>query len=355
MDIKGLYAPTNKEYKAVMDSLMASGQLGAVMQMPGVVFGPGMDAGSSTGLVFLAGQLEKQDPRLLEPLTSLTAPRDIDMIPGGGWTSITSNVFVDYATTGNEEDSIIGSETTNIPVSQANISKDVFIVHTFSEILKAPLFDDLKLQQVGKSLSQILDDGLRLNHAKMLDRDVYYGITKSNTYGLINNPLVTSSLAVQGASGSTLWSQKTPVEIMNDINSLINETWAQSQYDLSGMANRVLVDPANFNYAATTPATLAATQTILKFILENNVAREQGRELKILPSRWCIGAGVGGTQRLVAYVKAPNRVNIDLPVPLSRVMTAPNTSSVSYETVFASQFSQIKVLYYEPICYADGI
>jgi hypothetical protein len=356
MDIKDLFVPTSKDYKAAMDSMMASGKLGAIMpQMPGVFYGPGMDAGSSTGLIFLAGQLEKQDPRLLEPLISLTAPRDIDMIPGGGWTSITSNVFVDYATTGNEEDSIIGSETTNIPVSQANISKDVFIVHTFSEILKAPLFDELKLQQVGKSLTQIYDDGLRLNHAKMLDRDVYYGITKSGTYGLVNNPLVTSSLAIAGASGSTLWANKTPIEIMNDVNSLVNETWMNSQYDLSGMANHVLVDPANFNYIATTPVTLAGTQTILKFILENNIAVNQGRELGIFPCRWCIGAGVGSTQRLVAYVKAKNRVNIDLTVPLSRVMTAPNTSSASYETIFASQFSQIKILYYQPFQYADGV
>ena len=356
MDIKDLFVPTGKDYKAAMDSLMASGRLGSVMpQISGVAYGPGMDTGSATGLVFLVGQLEKQDPRLLEPLTSLTAPRDIDMIPGGGWTSITSNVFVDYSTTGNEEDSIVGSETTNIPTSQANISKDVFIVHTFSEILKAPLFDELKLQQVGKSLSQIYDDGVRLNHAKLLDRNVYYGITKSGTYGLINNPLVTSSLAAQGAGGSTLWSQKTPVEIMNDMNVLIDDTWAASQYDLSGMANRILVDPQNYTYISMTPVTLAGSESILTYFLRNNIAVNQGRPLEIYPSRWCIGAGVGGTQRLVAYVKAKNRLNIDLTVPLSRVMTAPNTSSLSYETVFASQFSQTKVLYFQPIQYSDQI
>jgi hypothetical protein len=357
LNIEELFVPTNPGYKAAMDSLMASGKLGAVIpHSPGVIYGPGMDAGGqSSGLVFLAGQLEKQDPRLLEPLTSLTAPRDIDMIPGGGWTSITSNVFVDYTTTGNEEDSIIGSETTNIPVSQANVSKDVFVVHTFSEILRAPLFDDLKLQQIGKSLTQILDDGLRLNHGKMLDRDCYLGITKSGTYGLVNNPLVTAGSAAQGASGSTLWVNKTPMEILNDINSLLIETWGASQYDLSGMANRVLVDPANYGYITSEPVTLAGAESILTYLLKNNIAVNQGRELNIFPSRWCIGAGIGATQRLVAYNKAPNRLNIDLTVPLSRVMTAPNTTSASYETIFASQFSQVKILYFQPVAYSDGV
>jgi hypothetical protein len=343
-------------YKEAMDAIMAAGKRGVMLpQAPGAIYGPGMDAGASSGLVFLAGELEKQDPRLLEPLTSLTAPRDIDMKPGGGWTSITSNVFVDYAMSGSDEDSIIGSEANNIPVSQANISKDVFKVHTFSEILRAPLFDDLKLQQVGRSLSQILDDGIRLHHSKMIDRNVYVGISKSGTYGLINNPLVTAGSVAAGASGSTLWMNKTPVEIMNDINQLLTLTVTASEYDLSGMANHILIDWPNYSYIANTPVTIAGAQSILSYLLENNIAVNQGRELNIYPCRWCTGAGVGPTQRMVAYAKAENRVNIDLPVPLSRVMTAPNTTSASFETIFASQFSQVKFLYYQTVRYGDGI
>ena len=343
-------------YKETMDAIMAAGKRGVILpQAPGAIYGPGMDAGASSGLVFLAGELEKQDPRLLEPLTSLTAPRDIDMKPGGGWTSITSNVFVDYAMSGSDEDSIIGSEANNIPVSQANISKDVFKVHTFSEILRVPLFDDLKLQQVGRSLSQILDDGIRLHHGKMIDRNVYVGISKSGTYGLINNPLVTAASVAAGAGGSTLWTNKSPVEIMNDVNQLLAATVTASEYDLSGMANHILIDWVNYSYIANAPVTIAGAQSILSYLLENNIAKNQGRELNIYPCRWCTGAGVGSTQRMVAYAKAENRVNIDLPVPLSRVMTAPNTTSASYETIFASQFSQVKMLYYQTIRYADGI
>jgi Uncharacterized protein conserved in bacteria len=346
----------NETLKSTVDQIMLSGRRGVVMpQAPGAVYGPGMDSGTSSGLVFLAGQLEKQDPRLLEPLTSLTAPRDIDMIPGGGWTSITSNVFVDYATTGSDEDSIIGSETTNIPVSQANVSKDVFKVHTFSEILRVPLFDDLKLQQVGRSLSQILDDGLRLNHSKMIDRNTYIGISKTGTYGLVNNPNIVASNAAVGASTKRTWVDKTPTEIMNDINQLLTATVTASEYDLSGMANQILIDWPNYSYIVNTPVTSAGTESILSYLLKNNIATKQGRELNIYPCRWCTGAGVGETQRMVAYAKAENRVNVDLTVPLSRVMTAPNTTSASYETIFASQFSQAKFLYYQCCAYSDGI
>lgn len=348
----------NAAYKQTMDSIMSSGKSGVILpHAPGAVYGPGMDAaGSAGGLVFLAGELEKQDPRLLEPLTSITAPRDIDVLPGGGWVSLTSNVFVDYATTGNDEDAIIGGETTNIPVSQANITKDVFKTFTFAEILRLPLFDDLKLQQIGRSLSQILDDGLRLNHSKMIDRNVYVGISKTGTYGLVNNPNVTADYVANNAAGtSRLWSNKTPIEIMQDINDIVNQTWINSEYDLSGMATNVLIDPNSYKYITNTPITVAGTQSIKNYFLENNIATDQGRKLEIWPSRWCLGAGVGGTQRMVAYVKAVNRVNMDMTVPLSRVMTAPVVQSASYETLYAAQFSQVKFLYYQCCEYADGI
>ena len=277
------------------------------------------------------------------------------MKPGGGWVSITSNVFVDYATTGSEEDAIIGSETTNIPVSQANITKDVFKVFTFSEILRVPLFDDLKLQQIGRSLTQILDDGLRLNHSKLLDRNVYVGLTKAGTTGLVNNASVATTLAAYNAAGtSRLWVNKTPVEILGDFNTIINNTWENSEYDLTGMATDILISPAKYKYLLT-PVSVAGNQSILNYLLENNVAVAQGKQLNIKPSRWCMNAGTDSTDRMVAYVKAENRVNIDLTVPLSRVMTAPVVQSASYETLYASQFSQVKFLYTQCVEYLDGI
>ena len=321
-----------------------------------IINGPAMDAGTASSGAFLVGELEKQDPRLIEPLTSYYYPRDLDVMPGGGWVDTVSNVFVDYGTTANEEDSLMGKETTNIPVSQANITKDVWKTSKFGEVLRLPLFDDLAMQQVGRSLSQILDQGIRLNYNKILDRNAYNGFTKADTYGLVNSPDVTSAnVALNAAGTSRLWVNKTPNEIMYDINTLVTTTWAQAEYDLSGMANRILIDPYNYAYLANTLVSIAGNTSILKYLLENNIAVNQGRSLEIYPSRWCLAAGVSSTQRMVAYVKDPLRANWDLTVPLTRVMTAPNVQAASYETLYAAQFSQVKFLSYQTIVYADGI
>jgi hypothetical protein len=346
----------NSIFKAsAMDAALRDGTKGAFQPMQGY-YGPGYDAGTASSGAFLIGELEKQDPRLIEPLTSYFYPRDVDVLPGGGWVETVSNVFVDYSTTGNEEDSIMGKETNNVPISQANVSKDIWQTNKFGEVLRLPVFDDLAMQQVGRSLSQILDTGIRLNWNKVMDRNVYNGISKAATTGLFNSPLITSSLAAMNSAGnSRLWVNKTPNEIMYDINQLITLTWQNSGNDLSGMANHILIDPYNYSYICNQMVSLAGTQSIIEYLLKNNICVNQGRTLGIYPSVWALGAGVGSTQRMLAYVKDPLRVNWDLTVPLTRIMTAPSVLSASYETLYSGQFSQLKLLAPTTMAAVDGI
>jgi len=313
------------------------------------------DAAIASGLAFLNAELEKRDPRLLEPLQSVTWPRDIVARTGGGWVEFSSQYFVDYATTGGSDGGIVGGETNDIPVMQANISKDIWKVFTFSNILKVPFVDQAKLQGIGRSLDEILDKGIRLNYNKSIDNIVYVGLPSQNIYGLVNNPSITAMAAPNGASGQSTWANKTPQEILADINTVIETTWANSQYDLTGMANHILIPPAQYGYIATELVSQAGNRSILDYVLENNLAHNQGVDLYIYPSRWCIGAGVGGKDRLVAYVNDEDRVNFDLTVPLSRVMTQPMVTEMAYMTAYAAQFSQVKVLYTQTMVYMDGI
>lgn len=341
---------------ATIDSLMSKGISKATMDSMGGIYGPGMDGSAATGMAFLVGELEKQDPRLLEPLTSITAPRDIEIKPGGGWVSNTSNVFVDYATTGDDESSIMAGQTNDIPVSQANISKDVYKVYTFGEMMKVSFIDEALLQQIGRNLSQILDQGIRLNFNKILDRNVYVGISKMNTTGLVNSASITSSLAALNAGGSSrLWREKTAMEILDDVNSMITAAWAASEYAIDGIPNQILIDPDNYAYIQSQLISIAGSQSILNYLLDNNIAKNQGVDLKIFPSRWCIAAGAGSTQRMVAYVNKEDKLHTDLTVPLSRVVTAPNPSSMTYDTAYAAQIGQVKFLYTQCARYLDGI
>jgi hypothetical protein len=323
--------------------------------LPGIGKIPTTDAAVGTGLAFLRGELEKRDPRLLEPLVNVDWPRDIVAKTGGGWSEFSSNNFVDYAGTGGSNKGIIGGQTNNIPIVQANVTKDIFKVFTWGNILKVPFVDQSKLQTIGRSLDQMLDKAIRLGYNKTIDYLVYHGWDEENIFGLVNNPQVTASLVDAGVSTKTTWKDKTADEILYDVNQVINDTWVNSEYDITGMANHILIPPAQYADIVSRKVSEAGNVSILEYLLKNNIANNQGRELAIEPSRWCIGAGTGETDRMVAYVNSDDRVNFDLPVPLSRAMTNPDVKELSYLTAYVAQISQVKILYYQCFRYRDGI
>jgi hypothetical protein len=311
-----------------------------------------MDASAMDALAFLQAELEKRDMKVREPLTSVTWMRDIVAKSGGGWVDFTSVLNVDYATPGANALGIIGNQTTGIPVMQADMTKDVYPVFNWGNVMKVPYIDSQKMQTIGRSLDDLLDKGIRLNWNKTLDSFVYIGF--GGNPGLMNSAAITAVLAAIGAGGLRTWASKTPNEILADINTIINDCWARSQFDPSGIPNHILVPPAQYGML-TEPMTIAGCASILEYVLKNNVAKQQGVDIQILPSRWCINAGVGPSDRMLAYVNDEDKVYIDIPVPVNRAMTMPSVLDVGYLTLYLGQIGVVKFLYLQPAEYMDGI
>lgn len=323
---------------------------------PMLVKGFAMDAAAiSGGMAFLVSELEKIDPNLREPLTSTTYPRDIEIESGGGWIESTSVMNVDYAVSGGQGDAIGGVQN-SVRTIQANVGKDVYKVFPYEVAMKIKFIDVQRGNVTGRSLETIYDDGIRLDFDKFMDINVYLGQSNYGTEGLLNDIRITAtSVAINNVGTSTLWKNKTPDEILYDVNKIITDAWAAAQYDQSAVPNHILIDPANYAYIASTKVSTAADKTILTFLLENNIAKQKGVSLFIGESRFCIGAGTGGTNRMVAYINAKRFVSMDVPQPLSRVMTQPNVSTLSYDSAYMANVGQVKKHYLEPFRYGDGI
>lgn len=312
-------------------------------------------AGISTGMAFLEGELEKRDPKIREPLTSVTWPRDIVAESGGGWVDFTSTMNVDYATSGGNDNSLVGGATDVISLVQANINKDVYKVFTWAQGMKIPFVDSQKFQTIGRSIDSILDRGVRLNYNKSVDQLVYRGFISVGFTGLVNDVNIIRSTAPNGAAGSPLWQNKTVDEILWDVNKTLTEAWAASEYDESAIPNHLLLPPDKYAYIVSTRIGTSGNENILDYLLRNNLATNRGGNLYIAPCRWCSGAGTGKTDRMVAYVNDRDKVYFDLPVPLTRAMTQPVALQFAYITIYAAQMGQVKWLYYQPARYMDGI
>lgn len=323
--------------------------------MPNVMM---MDAASiAGGMAFLVGELEKRDEKLHEPLTSITWARDMPVKTGGGWVDSVSVFDVSYASEGGQDGGLMGGETNDLPMIQADIGKDTYKVFQWGHILKVPLIDQAKLQKIGRSLDEVLNKGLHLVHDKMIDRSVYIGFADRGSYGLVNDPGITTVTAAPHTVGGTdtQWKYKSPDEILEDVNRAILGTWEASEYDLSGMANHILLPPEQYAYIVKTKVGVTGDKSILTYLLENNIGHNQGEDPFIAPSVWCKGAGTGGSDRLVAYRNDIDRVRFDITVPLQRLLTQASARDMAYLTPYVTQFSELQWPYRQHAMYIDGI
>lgn len=332
-----------------------------VFTMPGSHTGAPMAmdaAGIASGGAFLISELEKRDTMIREPLTSVTYPRDVPIDVGGGWVDYVSAMSVAYGMTNGAQNSPVhAGGANNVPVVQANLDKGLFKAHTFAAALRVMFVDMAKSNFIGRSLDQLLSQGVRLAYDKHMDANVYVGMEEYGTTGLVNDPdAVETTAASNGATTpSTKWADKTPQQILDDINKALTAAWAAAEYDESGVPNHVLLPYEQYTYLLNTKVTDLATETILDFVMKNNIATKNGRGFFIGGVRWLKGAGTGGSDRMAVYNNDRRFVKLDELVPLSRVMTSPNAAEVCYDTAYMANISQVQLFYPQTVYYVDGI
>lgn len=317
-----------------------------------------MDAdGIASGGAFLTSELEKRDNLVRTPLTSFTYSRDIPIRVGGGWVDYVSAMSVGYGVTGGSGDGIVDAGGANgIPMVQADFDKGLYKAHTVAVGTRVTWVDMQKGNVTGRNIETLLRDGVRMTYDKHMDENAYVGIEAYGTTGLVNNPdVVVTSAATTGTGSSTKFNTKTPDQILNDINTAILTAWGNAGYDLDAVSNHIVMPYEKYNYLATTRVSDLAEKTILTFLLENNVAAQNGSDLFIGASIWCKGAGGASKDRMVVYCNKERYLAMDELAPLNRAMTSPNTQYFCYDTAFAGNVSEVEIFYTEPMVYVDGI
>lgn len=326
----------------------------APAQMP--TGGFASDAAPSSGNAFLISELEKRDPLVRQPLTTYTWSKNIPVRTGGGYVDYVSNLNIDFGFSGGTADGLVNSNGANsVPVVQGNFGKDLYKAHIVAMFMRINEFDMEKMQIVGRSLDQLLTDGIRLGYEKHMDANTFIGMKQYGTTGLLNNPNVLASGVVAGASTHTQWNQKTPKEILTDVNTAITTVWAASGNDMSAVPNHILLPFEQYNYIATTMTSDLATMSILTYLLENNVAKVNGSDLVFGQSNYAKGIGAGGTDRMAVYVHNPRFLAIDELQPLTRRRSTYNSDALSMDTLYAANVSEAELFYNQTIQYFDGI
>ena len=303
--------------------------------------------------LFLMKELEKVDETILEPLTGTDWPRDMPVITGGGLIESVASIDVTYASTGQEDDNIFYDAANDIPVIQADLSKSVARTFNFAEYMSFTVTEKEKMTQVGRDPETFLNKGIRLHCDKVIDRNVYVGFRKVASSGLCNNNTITRSSARTGAGGQTQWRNKTADEILNDINSILSSVWEANDCSSDGLPNHILVPVEQYGMLVTRKVADDSERCILTYVLENNIATRQGKQLIISPCKWCTAIGTSYSDRMVAYMNQPDRICFNLTQPLRRMET--EYAEMRIKIPYIAQFSEVRFLYPSTVRYMDGI
>ena len=319
----------------------------------------------STG-AFYVGELERLDLTAHEPLAAVFWSRDIDLREdvsiGDDASSFTLTNFGSASGLGTGQGYGNGKawltrETTQVTSGSVDLAKIPHPLRPWGFEVKYTIFELESSARLGRPIDSQMYDMMRYTHQMNIDEQVNYGDTGFGDTGLVNSNLVTPVPLPTGVSGYTQWNQKTPNEILNDINFALNSVWASSAW--AWMPSHMLIPPAQFSYISTQLVSQAGNTSILTYVLENNITVKQGsKPLRIFPSKWCLGTGQGGTpgtvsvDRMVVYTKNKNLIRF----PMTGLGRTPITyDGMWHKTVYFCKLGVVEVVYPETISYADGL
>lgn len=310
-----------------------------------------------SALAYYVNQLDNLDKRLYEPLVSVSWGRDIKLRAGitmsNESTSFIRSAFAAAGSLGNTQGNMswISAETTAIPGISINGERAVLPLRLAAREVSFTSVELERSQLTGQPIDAQKTDALNTIYQMNIDQMVYIGDTSVSATGMLNDAGVTVDNVVAGVSGSTLWINKTPDEILQDVNTELVNAWTAAAFAVC--PGKLLLPPAQFAYIASQKVSSAGNVSILKFLQDNSISLSvNGKALDIQPVKWLYQAGAMSADRMVVYTDAEDRIRFPM-VPIRRETAY--YQGIRFTAPYLWALGQVEVVYPETVRYADGI
>lgn len=299
--------------------------------------------------VFLVGELERLDQELNMPLVGYTWSRDVqlreDVSIADDISSFTNSTFAAAGTPNPNGKNWIGKDSTAIAGPNIDIAKTGFPLTLWGMELGWTVVELAAAAKVGRPIDTQKYDAMQLKWNMDTDEQVYKGDSQLGVRGLTNYLGAALTNAVKA------WAVSTPDEIRASINKVLSDAWAATGYTL--VPRDLLLPPEQFALLSSIIVSSAGNQSLLSYLRENTIAYHQnGVPLNIRAVKWLKGAGVGGTDRMVAYTNDKKYVRF----PMVPLLSVPIQYRGIYQlTTYYGKLGAVESPYPETMAYVDGI
>lgn len=300
-----------------------------------------------SGLGFLVGQLTHVESKLYEvQYPEITYPQVMPVsTEAGEWaTSITY-----FSMDGAGVAKWIGSKANDVPLVDLSSKKTVVPVELGGIGYDYSLEELRQAQHLNRPLPQLKANTARRGYEEFAQRVAMYGDADAGYEGFVNNSNVATENVVAGVSTDTKWSEKTPAEILFDVNTALSDVNVDSETVES--PDTLALPAAQWDYIMGTPRSDNSDTTIAQYIATNSPYLT-GID-KIVKLKELKGAGAGGTDRMIAYTNSIEKFKFHIPMPLR--FLAPQPKGYSFVVPGEFKIAGTEFMFIGSLCYRDGI
>lgn len=308
-------------------------------------------------LGFLANSLESIDPIIHRPLYKFFAFRDLPFRYVGGAKELASYYKTNYSLS--DRNPIASGQNNVVLTIDTQLEKYSTRISAFSYILKIGMINSLKAQEIGYDIYGEFDNAVGLQHAKMVDQIAFFGLPNvSESYGLFNHPDIPQK------TSDKAWEEYTASELFDEVNTLLLDVIARSEFDDTMIPDRILV-PLNLFGKLAAPMSVAgqggATATtgtsLYNYLRENlagNLAGYGAGGLSILPNKYLAAAGENNTGRIFIYRYNEEAARGIMGMELTRGATVYDPHDLAYKTTYVSFVGEPQIIKPVTMQYLDN-
>lgn len=189
----------------------------------------------------------------------------------------------------------------------------------------------------------------------LIETSVFFGAPEVGFEGWLSYTGITATnVAATGTDSSTLWSKKTTLQMLDDINSAIEKVMSDSKYIMK--PGFLYLPPAQY-FMLSRPMVVGGVSTAvsaLEYIKKNNAYTAlTGKELEIKSIRYLKESGAGNANRMVLMDQQDEYQMMPFPLPFT--LLAPVPSALGAEIYAEQKFGSYTVFQKGSMQYFDGI
>ncbi len=204
---------------------------------------------------------------------------------------------------------------------------------------------------VGRSLTQRQANAARRANDQKINRLAWFGDDTYRILGLINNTNIPANFVANTGSGSTTqWVNKTPDQILIDMNSVTNSISAVTKG--VEMPNTLLLPIPQYTLIASTPRSSVSDTTILEYFIQNNPFVTTVDWVPELTGAGPVVDDVA-TDIFIVFDKNPDKLTMEIPMPFTQY--PPQERGLEFVVPCESRYGGIIIYYPLSLTIGEGI